>query len=83
MTQEPYIRVDVLDDEIEAGLVAAILEERGVPHLIRSYHDTAYDGLFQTQKGWGLISAPAAFHQEILQVMEDVRQPVVGQDREE
>jgi hypothetical protein len=83
MTQEPYIKVDVLDDEIEAGLVAAILEERGVPHLIRSYHDTAYDGLFQTQKGWGLISAPAAFHQEILQILDDVRQPVVGQGGEE
>jgi hypothetical protein len=83
MIQEPYIKVAVLEDEIEAGLLAAILEERGVPHMIRSYYDTAYDGLYQSQKGWGLISAPAAFHREILQVLDDVRQPVPEQDREE
>jgi len=83
MSLAPFVKVAVLESEIEAGLLAAILEERGVPHMIRSYHDTAYDGLFQSQKGWGLLSAPEAFHPEILQVLDDVRQPVEEPDGEE
>jgi len=41
MNQEPYDKVDVLENEIEAQLLESILNERGIPHRIRSYHDTA------------------------------------------
>ena len=68
-----YVKVSVLDNEIEAQLLDSILEERDIPHLMVSYHDTAYDGLFQTQKGWGHVSAPAPFKQEILEILDEVR----------
>ena len=68
-----YVKVSVLDNEIEAQLLDSILEERDIPHLMVSYHDTAYDGLFQTQKGWGHVSAPTPFKQEILEILNEVR----------
>jgi hypothetical protein len=71
---DDYVKVIVLDNEIEAQLLDSILEERDIPHLMVSYHDTAYDGLFQTQKGWGHVSAPAPFKQEILEILNEVRQ---------
>ena len=55
---EDYVRTATLENENEARLLVSILKDRGVPHLLRSYHDTAFDGLFQSQKGWGSISAP-------------------------
>ena len=70
---DDYIKVTVLDNEIEAQLLDSILEERDIPHLIVSHHDTAYDGLFQTQKGWGHVSAPLPFKQEILEILDEVR----------
>ncbi len=70
---DDYVKVIVLDNEIEAQLLDSILSERDIPHLMVSYHDTAYDGLFQTQKGWGHVSAPALFKQEILEILEEVR----------
>ncbi len=70
---EDYVKVTVLDNEIEAQLLDSILVEREIPHLMVSYHDTAYDGLFQTQKGWGHVSSPAPFKQEILDILDDVR----------
>ena len=70
---DDYVKVIVLDNEIEAQLLDSILEERDIPHLMVSYHDTAYDGLFQTQKGWGHVSAPAPFKQEILEILDSVR----------
>jgi len=70
---DDYVKVIVLDNEIEAQLLDSILSERDIPHLMVSYHDTAYDGLFQTQKGWGHVSAPAPFKQEILEILDEVR----------
>ncbi len=70
---DDYVKVIVLDNEIEAQLLDSILSERDIPHLMVSYHDTAYDGLFQTQKGWGHVSAPALFKQEILEILNEVR----------
>jgi hypothetical protein len=70
---EDYIKVVILDNEIEAGLLVSILSDRGIPHRMRSYHDTAYDGLFQTQKGWGCINAPESYREEIKEILSDVR----------
>lgn len=70
---DDFVKVSVLDNEIEAQLLDSILEERDIPHLMVSYHDTAYDGLFQTQKGWGHVSAPTPFKEEILEILNAVR----------
>jgi len=71
---EEYAKVAILENEFEAGLLESILKERNIPHLMRSYHDTAYDGLFQTQMGWGHVSAPHSRHQEILEILSDLRE---------
>jgi hypothetical protein len=68
-----YIQIVVLENGIEAQLIGSILDQRDIPYRIRSYHDTAYDGLFQFQKGWGKLLAPASHRQEILAVIEEVR----------
>jgi len=67
-------KIAVLESEVQAELVDSVLEQRDIPHLMRSYHDSAYDGIFQTHAGWGQIEAPAAFRDEILAVIEDVKQ---------
>ena len=69
-----YVKVATLDNDIEAQLLHSVLTERDIPHMMRSYHDTAYDGLFQTQKGWGYLSAPETYHEEVLEILSDIRQ---------
>jgi hypothetical protein len=70
---QDYKRVAILENQIEAGLLESILLERGIPHLLRSYHDTAYDGLFQNQRGWGELSAPQSHMEEIMEILLDLR----------
>ena len=70
---DAYVKVATLDNDIEAQLLHSILTERDIPHMMRSYYDTAYDGLFQTQKGWGYVSAPKNYHEEILEIISDIR----------
>ena len=71
--QDNYVKIIVLDNEIEAQLVESVLCEQEIPHLIRSFHDTAYDGLFQVQKGWGVISAPSHSKQKIIDIVNEIR----------
>lgn len=73
LIMEDYVKIATLENEIEARLLDSILNERNVPHLMRSYYDTAYDGLFQTQKGWGSVSAPEGYKKEIMEILTDLR----------
>ena len=70
---EKYIKVAVFENASEAQLVESILKDQQLPHRIRSFHDTAYDGLFQVQKGWGELFAPSELEAEILSILESVR----------
>ena len=61
-------KILILDNQIEAKLMEEILTEKDIPFIIRSYHDSAYDGLWQMQSGWGHIEAPPKYKEEILEV---------------
>jgi len=68
-----FVKITLLDNAIEAQLIDSILNDQSIPHMLRSYHDTAYDGLFQVQKGWGEVRAPATFKETILEILESIR----------
>ena len=70
---EKYIKIAVFENATEAQLVESILKDQQLPHRIRSFHDTAYDGLFQVQKGWGELFAPPELEAEILSILKSVR----------
>ncbi len=71
---EGEVSVEVLESEIEAQIVASILTERGIPHRVRSYGDTAYGGLFQFDNGWGVVMAPERWVDQIREVVSAVRE---------
>ena len=50
-----WTKLVTLDNRFQADLLKDALEKTDIPHLIREYKDTAYDGLFVTQKGWGTV----------------------------
>ena len=66
-------RIAVLDNIVEAHVLEAMLNEHGVPHVMKSYHDSAYDGLFQGPKGWGHVESAEIHEPEILAILEDLR----------
>ena len=71
---EEYKKAATLENEIESQVLDFMLSERNIPHIITSYYDTAYDGLYQTQKGWGYISAPEAYIKEIQEIISSLRE---------
>jgi len=66
------VKILMFTNEIEAILLKEILTEKNIPHIIRSYHDSAYDGLWQTQTTWGHIEAPEEYREEILQIYSEI-----------
>jgi hypothetical protein len=61
------IKILVFNNEFEAKLLNEILNEKNIPHIVRSYHDSVYDGLWQMQSSWGHLEAPEEYRDEILQ----------------
>jgi len=72
-TDDNIIRVDVLENEVEARLLEDMLNKNDIPHILRSFHDSALDGIYQLQKGWGYIEAPEKYNNQIRQLLNDLR----------
>ncbi len=70
---DQYIKVVILDSLFESQILGEVMKDRGIPHLIKSYYDSAYDGIFQGQKGWGAVFAPPEYSIEIKEIIEELR----------
>ena len=58
--EDRFVPIHTVNDRFEADILMDAMKREGIPALLRSYQDTAYDGLFVLQKGWGQILAPEA-----------------------
>ena len=65
-------KIAVLDNIVQAQMLESMLKEQGIPHMMKTYHDSAYDGLFQGQKGWGHVEAPEEYESDILTLLDDL-----------
>lgn len=70
LKMDKAVKILDLENEMDAILLDGLLTEKGIPHLIRSYHDSAMDGLWQHQSGWGHLEAPEKFREEIIRIYE-------------
>jgi hypothetical protein len=62
-----------LENQVEASLLDHFLVQDGVPHLVRSYHDTAYGRLWQFQQGWGYVETPLRFASGVRVLLDLIR----------
>lgn len=58
LTREEFVPVKIAENAFEADRIRAVLEQEGFTVMVRSFHDTAYDGIYQAQKGWGYVEVP-------------------------
>ena len=61
-----------LDNQFQADLLTDALDKAGIPFLVREYKDTAYDGLFVTQKGWGTVMVEESKLEEARTISKDL-----------
>jgi hypothetical protein len=69
------VRILVFKNEIEATLLDEILNDRNIPHMVRTFHDSAYDGMWQTETCWGFLDADEENKEEILKIYNEMSLP--------
>lgn len=77
----PYQKLRTVQNRFEAELLSAALTHTGVDFFLRTFEDTAYDGLFVAQEGWGVIWVAAAdldIAKEIVQKFDEAYGPDQG-----
>jgi hypothetical protein len=63
-----------IDTEMEAGILEMVLKDHEIPYVFVSYHDTAYDGIFQLQHGWGHVEVPLERVEEVKRLYQEVKE---------
>jgi hypothetical protein len=66
------IKILSLSDQFEAMLLSELLNEREIPHIVKSYGDSALTNIWQTQSLWGHIEAPEEFKDEITEIYSNI-----------
>jgi len=58
-SNETTVPIYKLRNLVEAGALRALLEDHGIDCMVHSFMDYAYDGIWQAQKGWGVLKVLA------------------------
>lgn len=74
--KKSLVRIATLDNEVEAQVLSSLLKEIQIDHMLQSNHDPAYDGIFQIQKGWGILLADEDDRGKILELLGELRRQV-------
>lgn len=67
------VKIYTLNNKFEADLITRELEKEGITVLIRSFRDTAYDGIYIPQKGWGEVRVPEKDKQRAEDIIRTLR----------
>jgi hypothetical protein len=67
-----WIKLITLDNQFQADLLTDALGKSEIPFLVREYKDTAYDGLFAVQKGWGTVMVDQSRLEEAEIIVKDL-----------
>jgi len=67
------VKAGIVENRFEGDRVSQALGEAGIPFLVKSFLDTAYDGLYIPQKGWGAVMVPKNFEEEAGKVISEVK----------
>ncbi len=68
-----WVKAGVVENRFEGDRVSQTLREAEIPFLIKSFLDTAYNGLYVPQKGWGAVMVPEKFGEEAERILCEVK----------
>lgn len=58
MASTQFVTVHTLSNRFEADVLLDALKREGIHPILRTFEETAYDGLFVCQRGWGWLMVP-------------------------
>src|SRR4030043_39830 len=68
-----WVKAGVVENRFEGDRVSQALKEAEIPFMMKSFHDTAYDGLYIPQKGWAVVMVPENLRAEAEKLLIEVK----------
>jgi len=78
-----WVKAGIVENRFEGDRVSQALNEAGIPFLMKSFLDTAYDGLYIPQKGWGAVMVPENFKEEAEKIIFEVKGSFTKEEEED
>lgn len=75
-------KILTIDNDAQAQALHEELNRLEIPHILRTYHDSAYDGLFQQSMGWGHIEAEPDYKDAICNAFDELEQRASSEETE-
>lgn len=72
-----WVKAGVIENRFEGDRISQALSEAGIPFVAKSFLDTAYDGLYVPQKGWGAVMVPEEFGKQAEKIIDEIRKSFV------
>jgi hypothetical protein len=80
---DQWVKVGTVENRFEGDRISQALQDAGIPFLIKSFLDTAYDGLYIPQKGWGVVMVPEKDSEEAERLISEVKKTFIKEEDDE
>ncbi len=71
LAKKDFVSVKIAGNFFEADSIRSALEREGISVMIRTFQDTAYNGVYIPQKGWGSIEVPLPDKERAEQIIKE------------
>jgi hypothetical protein len=83
VAMDRWVKAGIVENRFEGDRVSQALREADIPFLMKSFLDTAYDGLYLPQKGWGAVMVPERFREEAGKMISEVKKTFQEEGKDE
>jgi hypothetical protein len=80
---EEWVKAGTIENRFEGDRISQVLQEAGIPFLIKSFLDTAYDGLYIPQRGWGAVMVSEKNREEAERLISEVKRTFAEEEEDE
>ena len=78
-----WIKAGIVENRFEGDRISQSLREAEIPFFVKSFLDTAYDGLYVPQKGWAMVLVPEAFVQDAERIISEIKESFKEEGKDE
>jgi len=78
-----WVKAGVIENRFEGDRISQALSEAGISFMVKSFLDTAYNGLYVPQKGWGAVMVPKEFKERTEKIVNDIKKSFEKEGKDE
>jgi hypothetical protein len=80
---DQWVKVGTVENRFEGDRISQALEEAGIRFLVKSFLDTAYNGLYIPQKGWGVVMVSEKNREEAERLISEIKKTFAKEEDDE